>query len=492
MINIWRLQDIMRTDGRIATALTLAATAWLAYGSTALAEEARIRGQIHGFLADLFLQDTQKLKIGPIAVGPASQGRHPVSVNGISAHLGKDAEDEEALRLALPQFALTAQPLGEDRLRLTHVSMPDGLSILTAQGKRVGTLNAAGAKAVGTWAADLGSAINVDITMDQLRFAFDGRELPDNMLVFAHAEKAVLKSEDSFDAKGLWTSNGTGRLTGIDLGTDQDGRITLGELAVSTLVGGLRPDALLQLEGLITNPDALDGNDWVDTILREGLLDGLKLETSLKDMAISAAGSPGTVRVGRLAQGLTLADLRSDAGAVGLVLVLEGLSVPAEMLPDAKSGRFLPSTVSLDMTLQGLPGRTLGETAAKLESEGNSEMFQLEAMGILTAAPIRLALNALRLDAAGMSITATGGLDAAPDSAMGFTGKVEVLARGLTEAMGELATLPPSEFKQNALTALAVFLGNAEPQQDGSMRALFEFGRDGAMTVNGRPLDLPK
>lgn len=482
----------MRTDGGIATALTLAATIWLASANTALADEARIRSQIHGFLADLFQSDTHKLKIGPITVGPASQGRHPVSVNGISAHLGRDAEDEEALRLALPQFALTAQPLDSDRLRLTHVSMPDGLSILTAQGRRVGTLNAAGAKAVGTWAADLGSAIDVDITMDQLRFAFDGRELPDNILVFAHAEKAVLRSEDSFDATGLWTSNGTGRLTGIDLGTDQDGRITLGELAINTLIGGLRPDAVRQLDALATDPDAQNGKDWVDTILREGLLDGLTLETSLKDLAISKAGSPGAVRVARLAQGLTLADLRSDAGAVGLVLALEGLSVPADMLPDADSGRFLPSTVSLDMTLQGLPGRTLGATAARLESAGNSELFELEAMGILTAAPIRLALNALRLDAAGMSITATGGFDAAPDAVMGFTGKVEVLAKGLTEAMGELATLPPSEFKQNALTALAVFLGNAEPQQDGSMRALFEFDRDGAVTVNGRPLDLPK
>ena len=484
----------MRTGTGIAAALTLTATIWLASSTPAQAQaqNARIRDQIHGFLADLFFQDTHKLKIGPIEVGPARQGQHPVSINGISAHLGQDAQDEDALRLALPQFALTAQPLGSDRLRLTHVSMPDGLSILTAQGKRVGTLNAAGAKAVGTWAADLGSAIDVDIIMDQLRFAFDGRELPDNILVFAHAEKAVLKSEDSFDANGLWTSNGTGRLTGIDLGTDQDGRLTLGELAVSTLVGGLRPDTLLQLEYLLTDPDALDNSDWVDTILKDGLLDGLTLETSLKDMAISAAGSPGTVRLARLAQGLTLADLRSDAGAVGLVLAMEGLSVPPDMLPDADSGRFLPSTVSLDMTLQGLPGRTLGERAAGLKAEGNSQMFELEAMRILTAAPIRLALNALRLDAAGMSITATGGFDAAPDSTMGFTGKVDVLARGLTEAMGELATLPPSEFKQNALTALAVFLGNAEPQRDGTMRALFEFDRMGAVTVNGRPLDLPK
>lgn len=356
----------------------------------------------------------------------------------------------------------------------------------------MGSLNAAAATASGTWAADLGSAIDVDIAMDQLRFAFDARDLRDDILIFAHADKAALRSVDSFDRAGLWTSKGSGRLAGLDMGTDKDGRLTLADLAFTATVGGLWPDAVLQFNRLSADPDAGVGDAWVEAILRDGLLDSLVLESTLTDMAITAADVPGTVTLSRIDQGLTLDKLRSDNATASLILSMEGLSVPQDMLPDSEGGRLLPTRVSLDLALHGVPGKELGEAASRLYAQDSLDLFEIEAQGILAAAPLELAVNAARLDAAGMSVLATGGLNITPGARKGFTGKMEVTAHGLTEAMGELATLPPSEFKQNALTVLALFLGNAEPQKDGSMRALFEITRNGAITVNGRPLDLPK
>jgi hypothetical protein len=478
---------------RLQIALALGTAAVLAGGVTyaqSAPDRDAIAGQIHEMIAQAFRDATQKLKIGPVLVGEAVNGIHPVSVAGVSARLSDDPEDEGATQLTMEQFALTAEPLSPERLRLTHVSMPDGVTLLSAAGQRIGSLGAASGRAAGIFDAALGRLTMLDLAIDQPRLAVD-RQAEGGDLLLVRADRLAVDGADTQDADGLWSSSGVFSLTGLALRDQTEAGFDLASLSVEGDLDGVPDEAMRLLADIDMAPDGLGAEALAPELLGAGLLDGLAFSLDLRGLSLQGIPDVPDIALERLRTGIDVSGLRSEAGRIGLTMELAGLQTGLEGPEGEHWGSAIPDRLDLDLSLEGLPATPLWQALAQ-DLEGTGDL-DANALPLMYAAPLALALNRLALHLDGTEIEATGALRAEPQAALGAVGHLDVAALGLINLKNRIETLSPPEERGEAVAMFDYLYGSAQPAPDGSGRSVlrFELLATGEILLNGAPFDPP-
>ena len=415
-------------------------------------------------------------------------------------------EREGTVTVHLPGARLEEPSAGRDRLDLGDLAIavtPRGgaaydfeSALPPAIGRRAERLAIGESAVSGTWRSDLEIATRLEVTATRLR-AFE-RTSAGGATIATLA--AIALADELFErADGLWDGRYSLSFSGLE---SED--LSLGAVEVAGSFEGLEREAVLRMRrdfgiGMLGEvelaPDALD---FAFAPLFEGRWGRSDATVTIRDLTMTISrvdmGGEDRVALGELVWQVAfddraaLPELATRLTVTDLLLGWEGVAG----LPSA----FMPQGATVDMALERLPLRRLAEAFSALEERGDApegRRYSLpdDVLAHLDAADTALDLREIHVRAPSYEFWADGSLRVEPASPFGLVGRVNARIAGLSE----LLALAAREGDEAAVAFLVVLQGLGRPVLDEGAGAAvhayeFDLRRDGAVTVNGIPLDV--
>ena len=345
----------------------------------------------------------------------------------------------------------------------------------------------------GTWRSDLGTTTGLDATAADLRLFKRKKSAPVLMSLGAFA----VADEMTQGADGLWDGRSSFSLSDLEA----EG-LSLGGLDITGSFEDFDRDAILALRrdsgaflGDEIGPDALgDGL----ALLVDGRWGRSDATLAVEDLTLAGdewyVDRDGAFTLGRLVWRVDFDGREELSDLATRISVAEpALSGKvARSLPPA----FMPHAVTVDVALTRFPLRRIAGAFSGLAERGHMKKPDEEMLGEvllahLDAADTAFEVRELHVAAPSYAFRAEGRFQAEPASVFGVIGRLDARVRGLRKLMA----LAAQEGNEGAVGVLLVLQGLGRPVfEEGADEPVYAYEldlrRDGAVTINGLPLDV--
>ena len=345
----------------------------------------------------------------------------------------------------------------------------------------------------GTWRSDLEVATTLSATLADFRAVAGSETAPPEMTLGALSLSDELVEGDD----GLWDGR-----TSFSFSDLESEFLTLGGLEVASSFEDFDQELILQARrdlGLSAGGESslatltfalapfLDAQ-WGRS---EGTLTVRDLTVIIEDVSL---GVPGSFRLGGLVWRMEVDD-RRDVTDFATRLTVDAPELGGshrDLLPPG----LMPHAATIDIAVAGLPFRRIAEMFSAPAAPGHAAPPEREIpldaiLGQLDAADTSFELREIRVAAPSYEIRADGRFQVEPASLFGVIGRLEARIRGL----GALMEMALAEGEEGLVAVIVLLQGLGRPVVEEGADEPFhayelDLGRDGAVTVNGLPLDV--
>ena len=345
----------------------------------------------------------------------------------------------------------------------------------------------------GTWRSDLETTTRLSVRTADIRLARSGKSEPPKLLLGALTlEDEIFRGED-----GLWDGRFSLGLSDLKAGAN-----SLGGLEIAGSFEDLDQVAILEMR---RDFDPFAGAEPGTETLDDLLAPFIAAEFGRSDITVSlhdltavdddwGLSDDGVFRLDRLDWHIEF-DSRSD-----LADLATRVSVSEPSLGGADAGvlppGFMPHALTLDIALSRLPLRRIAQLISELSARGEAptpdqELTGDELLGPMDAADTAFEIREIRIDAPSYAFRADGRFNVEQASRFGIVGRLDARIRGLSKLMAMAA----EKGEEDAVALLIVLQGLGQPVfEEGADEPVhayeLDLRRDGAVTVNGLPLDV--
>ena len=344
----------------------------------------------------------------------------------------------------------------------------------------------------GTWRSDLETTTRLEASATDLRL-FEGK--PPAEALSGSVGAISLTDELVEGADGLW--DGRSVLVMTDLRSEE---FTLGALEFSSTFRDVGRDLVLAMRRNFALFSGPGGGAAVPPQVRAFIMNApwgrSELDIVLRDLTVTSdmgVRGEGRFTLGQISWRTGFDDRGAHSDLATRLTVIDprlGGALASELPPE-----YVPLVANIDIALNRLPARRIVEAFSGLVEQERFDQSDLGATGdialaYMDAADTALEVRDIHVAAPAYELRAGGRFQAKPASALGIIGRMDVRLRGLSN----LADFAAQEGNEDAMAFLVFLKGLGTPVfEEGSDEPAHAYAidlrRDGAVTVNGIPID---
>ena len=345
----------------------------------------------------------------------------------------------------------------------------------------------------GTWRSDLEITTGVGVTVTNLQAFERGESEPPAMTV----EAIALSDELVEGADGLWEGHSSFRLSDLEA----EG-FSLGGIDITSGFQGVDGNLILEMRRDFDSflDDAMGPAALGDVLApvigaRWGRSD---LTIAMHDLTVAGddwgLARDGMFSLGRLVWRIDFDDRGTHTDLGTRITVVDPLLDDEDAIPLPPA--LIPHTITIDIAINRLPIRRIAEALSAPKEPGQEAALDPGmALDVIVshmdAADAVFELREIHIAAPSSELHADGNFQAEPASAFGVIGRLNARLQGLNALM----VLAAREGYEGMVGVLLVLQGLGRPVFDeGSDEPAYAYEidlrRDGAVTINGLPLDV--